>query len=74
VTVLDVSVTWAGPPPRLSGGGTETRTRVLGGHRDASAATMVARARGAAGLGGLVGVTAGAAASLAGGSGIALCR
>jgi hypothetical protein len=32
LTVIDVSGHWADPLPRLSWGGTETRTRVMGGH------------------------------------------
>src|SRR2546425_5587235 len=46
MTVLDVSVTWAGLPSRLSGGGIEMRTKRMGGHSDASAAPVGKRARG----------------------------
>src|SRR2546425_8952153 len=45
VTVIDMSVHWAGPPPRLSWGGTGTRTKMGGGHSDAPEATVVERAR-----------------------------
>src|SRR5262245_42592150 len=42
--VLDVSVLWAGPPPRLSWGGTEIKTTGRGEHRDAPEAPVVERA------------------------------
>ena len=46
LTVLDMSVKWAGPLPPLSWGGTRTRTKVVGGHSDACAAPVVECARG----------------------------
>ena len=46
VTVIDVSVTGQVRRPRLSWGGTETRTTWMGGHSDAPAAPVVERARG----------------------------
>ena len=45
LTVLDVSVTWAGPPPGSPGAGPRREPRG-GGHRDAPAAPVVERARG----------------------------
>ena len=44
LTVIDVSVTWAGPPSQLSGGGIETRTTREGEHSDAPEAPVMVQA------------------------------